>query len=47
LRPLDKKDAEKLELRSKEYKDTFELAGKQKERLSTTFGSVSTKPQWI
>ena len=44
LKPLDKRDAEKLEIRSKEYKDSFESAGKAKERLSTTFGSMSTKP---
>jgi hypothetical protein len=44
LKPLDKADAEKLELRSKDYKDTFEYAAKAKESLSTTFGSMSTKP---
>ena len=26
LKPLDRRDADKLELRSKEYKDTFEGA---------------------
>jgi hypothetical protein len=47
LKPLDKGDAEKLEIRSKDYKDSFEYASKAKERLSTTFGSMGTKPQWV
>ena len=47
LKPLDRRDADKLELRSKEYKDTFEGAQKAKERLTSTFGSLPTKPQWI
>lgn len=46
LRPLDKNDADKLEIRSKEYKDTFEVAGKEKAKLSSTFGQLSTKPSW-
>ena len=47
LKPLDKRDAEKLEIRSKEYKDSFEAANKAKERLSTTFGSLGSKPMWV
>lgn len=45
LRPLDKNDAEKLEIRSRDYKDTFEVAAKEKNRLSST-GSCSSKPEW-
>ena len=45
MKPLDKNDAEKLEIRSKDYKDTFELAAKDKNRLSST-GSCSSKPEW-
>ena len=45
MKPLDKNDAEKLELRSKDYKETFEIEAKDRNRLSST-GSVSTKPEW-
>ena len=45
LKPLDKNEAEKLEIRSKDYKDTFEISAKDKNKLSST-GSVSTKPEW-
>ena len=45
LKPLDKGDAEKLEIRSRDYKDTFEIAAKDKNRLSST-GSASAKPDW-
>ena len=45
MKPLDKNEAEKLEIRSKDYKDTFEIAAKDKNRLSST-GSVTTKPDW-
>ena len=40
LKPLDKKDVERLEIRSKEYKDIFEGVGDKakKERLTSTFG---------
>jgi len=38
MRALDKAAAEKLELRSKEYKDTFEGIAKAKERQNSTFG---------
>jgi hypothetical protein len=47
LKALDKADAEKLELRSKEYKETFEGVSKAKERLTSTFGSLGSKPQWV
>ena len=47
LKPLDKKDADKLEVRSKEYKETFEDASKAKERLTSTFGSLASKPMWV
>lgn len=46
LKALDKADAEKLELRSKEYKETFEGMEKAKDRLTSTFGSLGTKPVW-
>jgi hypothetical protein len=46
LKALDKADAEKLELRSKEYKETFEGMESAKARLTSTFGSLGTKPVW-
>ena len=45
MKPLDKKDADNLELRSKEYKSTFEGASVP-ERLNSTFGSLASKPMW-
>ena len=45
LTPLDKRDAEKLEVNSKAYKDKFEVDSKAKERLTNTFGGVTTKPK--
>jgi hypothetical protein len=45
MKPLDKKDADNLELRSKEYKSTFEGASAP-ERLNSTFGSLASKPMW-
>jgi len=47
LKPLDKKDADKLEIRSKEYKEAFEGENKAKERLTSTFGSLGSKPMWV
>jgi hypothetical protein len=48
LKPIDKKDAERLEIRSKEYKDIFEGEGEKakKSRLTSTFGSIKTKNPW-
>ena len=47
LKPIDKRDAEKLEIRSREYKDVFEgAAAKGKERLTSTFGSFKAKSSW-
>ena len=44
---LDKKEADRLEIRSKEYNSVFAEATKDKERLTNTFGSLSTKPgEW-
>lgn len=41
LKPINKQDAEKLEIRSREYKDIFEGEGqKGKARLTSTFGSI-------
>ena len=45
MKPLDKKDADNLELRSKEYKSTFEGASAP-ERLNSTCGSLASKPMW-
>jgi peroxiredoxin len=46
LKPLDKGDALRLELRTKDYSNTFAEATKGKERLTSTFGSLGTKPSW-
>jgi len=46
MKPLDKKDADNLELRSKEYKSSFEGAAAP-ERLNSTFGSLASKPMWV
>ena len=47
LKPIDKREAERLEIRSREYKDIFEGAGqKGKERLTSTFGSIKTTNIW-
>jgi hypothetical protein len=43
--PLDKKDAENLELRSKDYKDQFSTTAP--ERLNSTFASMGSKPMWV
>ena len=45
MKPLDKKDAENLEIRSKDYKSQFENAAP--ERLNNTFGSLASKPMWV
>ena len=46
LKPLDKKDAERLEVRTRDYSTTFAEATKGKERLTSTFGSLGAKPAW-
>lgn len=47
MKPLDNKEAELLEVRSKDYKSTFE-ANAAPERLNNTFGSLASKPMyWI
>lgn len=48
LKPIDKKEADRLEIRSKEYKDIFEGEGqKAKAKLHSTFGSIkTTKNPW-
>lgn len=45
LTPLDKRDAEKLELNSRQYKEKFEKTD-AKERQSSTFGGIESKPMW-
>ena len=45
MKPLDKKDAENLEVRSKDYKNQFEANAP--ERLEKTFGSLASKPMWV
>ena len=45
MKPLDKKDAETLEVRSKDYKSQFENSAK--DRLISTFGSLGSKPMWV
>jgi len=48
LKPIDKKEADRLEIRSREYKDIFEGEGqKAKAKLHSTFGSIkTTKNPW-
>ena len=46
MKPLDKKDADNLELRSKDYKDQFQNM-QPAERLNSTFGSMASKPMWV
>ena len=47
LKPINKQDAEKLEIRSREYKDIFEGEGqKAKQRLTSTFASIKTTNIW-
>jgi hypothetical protein len=45
LTPLDKKAAEKLEVSSRTYKEQFEKTS-VKERNSSTFGGIQSKPMW-
>lgn len=45
MKPLDKKDADNLELRSKEYKSTFEGVAAP-ERLNQTYGSLPSKSMY-
>lgn len=45
LTPLDKREAEKLEVSSRSYKEKFETA-EVKERLTSTFGGIQSKPMW-
>lgn len=47
LKPINKADAEKLEIRSRDYKDIFEGEGqKAKNKANSTFGSIATKNIW-
>ena len=46
MKPLDKKDADNLEHRSKDYKDQFQNM-QPAERLNSTFGSMASKPMWV
>lgn len=45
LTPLDKKDAERLELNSKSHQEKLEKADVQA-RVSSTFGGIESKPMW-
>ena len=45
LTPLDKRDAQRLELSSRTYKEKFENID-VKERLSSTFGGIESRPMW-
>ena len=44
MKPLDNKEAELLEVRSKDYKNTFEANAP--DRLNNTFGSLASKPMY-
>ena len=48
LKPINKEEAEKLEIRSKDYKDIFEGEGEKakKARNNSTFGQLKTKNPW-
>jgi hypothetical protein len=47
LKPLEKRDCERLELKSKEYKDVFEQLTKDQEKKGKTYGSFEPKPtEW-
>jgi hypothetical protein len=45
MMPLDKKEAEKLEVQSRSLKEQFASVN-VKERLNATFGGLETKPTW-
>jgi len=45
MKPLDKKDAENLEVRSKDYKNQFETQAP--ERLINTFSGLAPKTMWV
>ena len=45
MKPLDKKDAEALEVRSKDYKNKFENV-QAPQRLSNTFACMGSKPMY-
>ena len=45
LTPLDKKEAEKLEINSLALKDKMEKAD-TKQRLTATYGGMESKPMW-
>lgn len=48
LKPINKDEAERLEIRSKDYKDIFEGEGQKaaKSRLTSTIGSIPVKNIW-
>lgn len=48
LKAINKEEAERLEIRSRDYKDIFEGEGQKasKSRLTSTFGNVATKNIW-
>jgi hypothetical protein len=46
MKELDRSDMERLEIRSRDYKDQLSEATKGKERLTATIGSIGTKPVW-
>jgi hypothetical protein len=45
MTPLDKKEAEKLEVQSRSLKEQFASVN-VKERLNATFGGLETKSTW-
>jgi hypothetical protein len=45
LTPLDKREAEKLEVQSRSLKEQFAKVD-VKERLNSTYGGLDTKPAW-
>jgi len=48
LRPINKEEADRLEIRSKDYKDIFEGEGEKakKSKAGSTFGQLKTKNIW-
>jgi hypothetical protein len=45
IKPIDKKEAEKLEINSQLFSDSFDKPD-VKDRLTSTYGGISNKPMW-
>jgi len=45
IKPIDKKEAEKLEINSQLFSDSFDKPD-VKDRLTSTYGGITNKPMW-